>query len=100
MIPAPTSSIVVTRFYKRFQVKASLGGNVWSFITDYVPKGQWNAVTSYVAKDLVLFEGREYICILAISGNASNTTPVTEAGPTGTAGTVWRWFSTIDSSDF
>ena len=100
MIPAPTSSIVVTRFYKRFQVKASPGGNVWSFITDYVPKGQWNAVTSYVAKDLVLFEGREYICILAISGNAGNTTPVTEAGPTGTAGTVWRWFSTIDSSDF
>lgn len=100
VIPAPSSSIVVTRFYKRFEVTAQPEGSVWEFITDYTPKGQWNALTSYSPRDLVLFGGREYICILAISGNVNNVTPVTEAGTTGTTGTYWRWFSTINSSDF
>jgi hypothetical protein len=100
VIPAPTASVVVTRFYKRFEVKASPSGAIWTFITDYIPKGQWSALTSYSARDLVLFENREYICILAVSGNAGNTNPSTDAGPTGTVGTIWKWFSTVDISDF
>lgn len=100
IIPAPTSSVVVTRFYKRFEVKASPSGPIWTFITDYTPRGEWNALTSYLPKDLVLFEDREYICISAVPGNAGNTNPSTDAGPTGTVGTIWKWFSTIDSSDF
>ena len=100
VIPAPSSSVVITRLYKRFEVKSQPSGLVWEFITDYVPKGQWDALTSYSPRDLVLYDGREYICILAIPGNANNALPVVEAGPAGTIGTYWRWFSTIDNSDF
>lgn len=97
-IPAPTSSIVVTRFYKKFEVMLQPDNSLaWEFVTDYVPKGQWDISTSYSARDLVLFEGREYICISAITGGSN---PLVAAGPGGATSMYWRRFSIIRSSDF
>jgi hypothetical protein len=97
-IPAPLASVVVTRFYKRFEVISQPDTSLaWEFVTDYVPEGLWNIATSYNARDLVLYEGREYICISAITGGSN---PLVAAGPSGATGIYWRWFSTIRSTDF
>ena len=97
-IPAPSASVVITRFYKRFEVISQPDTSLsWEFVTDYVPTGEWNIATSYDARDLVLYEGREYICILAVTGGSN---PLVGAGPSGATGTYWRWFSSIRSTDF
>jgi hypothetical protein len=89
VIPAPSASVVVTRFYKRFEVKQQQDNSLaWKFVTDYTPAGTWAAATTYALHDLVIFNSKEYICILPITGNPGNSTPAAN-------GTNWLLFGLI-----
>lgn len=89
IIPAPSASVTVTRVYKRFLVVEQPNNTLaWEFITDYNPVGAWNASTSYAVNDLVMYDFKEWICILAVSGNPSNVAPVGNA-------TNWKLFANI-----
>lgn len=89
IIPAPSASVVVTRFYKRFEVKQQPDTTLaWEFITEYTPVGTWAAATTYALHDLVIYNYTEYICISPISGNPSNTVPAAN-------GTNWQLFALI-----
>jgi hypothetical protein len=86
-IPAPPASVVVTRFYKRFEVKQQPDTSLaWEFVTDYTPVGAWVSGGTYSLKDLVIYNGREYICIAPVSGSA--ITPPAN-------GTNWLLFALI-----
>ena len=87
VIPAPLASIVTTRFYKRFVVAEQPDNSlVWEYITDYVPVGDWDNATAYSVNDLVIFDYKEWICIVAV--------PSGQADPTGNA-TNWKLFALI-----
>jgi hypothetical protein len=87
VIPAPLASIVVTRFYKRFIVVEQPDNSLaWEYITDYVPAGNWNNTTAYAVNDLVIFDYKEWICIVAV--------PLGQTNPIGNA-TNWKLFALI-----
>lgn len=87
VIPPPTASVTVTRFYKRFEVKQQPDTSLaWEFVTDYTPVGAWVSGGTYSLKDLVIYNSREYICISPISGSSS--TPAAN-------GTNWQLFALI-----
>jgi hypothetical protein len=87
VIPAPTASIVTTRFYKRFIViEQSDNSLAWEYITDYVPRGAWNNSTAYSVNDLVVFDFKEWICIQNVLAGQTN--------PAGNA-VKWKLFALI-----
>ena len=87
VIPAPVASIVTTRFYKRFTVIEQPDNSLaWEYITDYVPVGSWNDTTAYSVNDLVIFDYKEWICIVDV--------PLGQANPTGNS-TNWKLFALI-----
>jgi hypothetical protein len=87
VIPAPVASIVTTRFYKRFTVIEQPDNSLaWEYVTDYVPVGQWNNTTAYTVNDLVIFDYKEWICIVNV--------PLGQTDPTGNS-TNWKLFALI-----
>jgi hypothetical protein len=87
IIPAPTASIVITRFYKRFTVIEQPDNTLaWEYTTDFVPAGNWNNTTAYTVNDLVIFDYKEWICIVSVA--AGQTDPVGNA-------TNWKLFTLI-----
>ena len=87
VIPAPLASIVTTRFYKRFVVVEQPDNSLaWEYVTDYVPVGNWNNSTAYSVNDLVIFDYKEWICIVDV--------PLGQTDPTGNA-TNWKLFALI-----
>jgi hypothetical protein len=87
VIPAPMASIVVTRFYKRFVVVEQPDNSLaWEYITDYVPAGEWDSATAYSVNDLVIFDYKEWICIVDVLAGQTD--------PTGNS-TNWKLFALI-----
>jgi hypothetical protein len=87
VIPAPSASIVTTRFYKRFTVIEQPDNSLaWEYITDYVPMGDWDNVTAYSVNDLVIFDYKEWICIVNAGAGLTN--------PSGNS-TNWKLFALI-----
>jgi hypothetical protein len=73
VIPAPTASIVTTRFYKKFTVIEQPDNSLaWEYITDFVPQGNWNNSTAYLVNDLVIFDFKEWICIQNVLAGQTN----------------------------
>jgi len=87
VIPAPSASVVVTRFYKRFTVVEQPDNSLaWEYITDFVPVGNWDNVTAYSVNDVVIFDYKEWICKLNASAGLTN--------PSGNS-TNWKLFALI-----
>ena len=87
VIPAPSAGIVTTRFYKRFVVAEQPDNSLaWEYITDYVPVGNWDNATAYSVNDLVIFDYKEWICIVSVAAGQTN--------PSGNS-TNWKLFALI-----
>jgi len=87
VIPAPSAGIVTTRFYKRFVVVEQPDNSLaWEYITDYVPAGNWDNATAYSVNDLVIFDYKEWICIVSVAAGQTN--------PSGNS-TNWKLFALI-----
>ena len=87
IIPAPVASIVTTRFYKRFTVIEQPDNTLaWEYVTDFVPAGVWNNSTAYSENDLVIFDYKEWICIVDAIAGLTN--------PSGNS-TNWKLFALI-----
>jgi hypothetical protein len=72
-IPSPSAAISVLRFYKRFEVIEQPDNSLaWEYVTDFVPRGVWNNLTAYVINDLVLYDNKEWICIVSIGPGSTN----------------------------
>jgi len=72
-IPAPQANIVTVRGYKRFKVLEQPDNSLaWEFITDYLYQGAWISTNSYSVNDVVIFDGKEWICVSAAAPNRPN----------------------------
>jgi hypothetical protein len=72
-IPAPQASIVTVRGYKRFKVLEQMDNSLaWEFITDYAYSGAWISTNSYSVNDVVIFDGKEWICVSAAAPSRPN----------------------------
>ena len=73
VIPAPQATIVTVRGYKRFKVIEQPDNSLaWEFITDYAYVGSWISTNAYSVNDVVIFDGKEWICISAAASNRPN----------------------------
>jgi hypothetical protein len=87
VIPAPSAGIVTTRFYKRFVVAEQPDNSLaWEYVTDFVPVGNWDNATAYSVNDLVIFDYKEWICIVSVAAGQTN--------PSGNS-TNWKLFALI-----
>jgi hypothetical protein len=72
-IPPPSATVSVQRFYKRFEVIEQPDNSLaWEYVTDFVPRGTWNNLTAYAANDLVLYDNKEWICIVSVGVGSTN----------------------------
>jgi cytochrome c-type biogenesis protein CcmE len=86
-IPSPAATITVQRFYKRFEVIEQPDNSLaWEYVTDFVPRGTWNNLTAYTANDLVLYDNKEWICIISVGTGGTN--PAADV-------TNWKLFANI-----
>jgi hypothetical protein len=73
VIPGPATTVNVQRFYKRFEVIEQPDNTLaWEYVTDFVPQGVWNNLTAYTANDLVLYDNKEWICIVSVGAGSIN----------------------------
>lgn len=86
VIPSPAATVSVARFYKRFEVIEQPDNSLaWEFVTDYAPKGLWSNTTAYSVNDLVLYDNKEWICILGVTGGSNPAANITN----------WKLFANI-----
>jgi hypothetical protein len=72
-IPSPSATVSVQRFYKRFEVIEQPDNSLaWEYVTDFVPRGAWDNLTAYTVNDLVLYNNKEWICIVSVGVGSTN----------------------------
>lgn len=73
VIPSPAAIVNVQRFYKRFEVIEQPDNTLaWEYITDFVPQGIWDNLTAYTVNNLVLYDNKEWICIISVDAGGAN----------------------------